>query len=90
MGQLPTGKHPVDLILKHEPCNSVQETYVQGPNPPSYGGFKLNIDQQYYEDTLYQPFAPGISASCMGCHFVANVPGSTAKSDFSFMLGEAK
>jgi len=71
-------------------ANSVQETYVQGPNPPSYGGFKLTIDQQYYEDTLYQPFAPGISASCMGCHFVANVPGSTAKSDFSFMLGEAK
>ncbi|HKR06952.1 MAG TPA: hypothetical protein VJY62_20110 [Bacteroidia bacterium] len=71
-------------------ANSVQETYVQGPNPPSYGGYKLRIDQQYYEDSLYHPFAPGISASCMGCHYVAGISGTKAKADFSFMLGEAK
>jgi len=70
-------------------ANSVQETYVQGPNPPSYGGFPLTLDQQYYEDTLYHPFDPGISSSCMGCHYGATVTSSKAKADFSFMLGDA-
>jgi hypothetical protein len=69
-------------------ANSVQETYVQGPNPPSYGGFTLNIDQQYYNDTLYNPFSAGVSSSCMGCHHAATI--SNAKADFSFMLGEAQ
>jgi hypothetical protein len=72
-------------------ANSVQETYVQGPNPPSYGGFPLRIDEEYYTDSLYNPFGPNISASCMGCHYVGTLPYvQTVKSDFSFMLGEAK
>ncbi len=71
-------------------ANSVQETYLQGPHPPSYGGYKLNIDQQYYEDTLYSPFSPNTSSSCMGCHFVATLPGSDVKADFSFLLGDAQ
>ncbi|MGL4598213.1 MAG: hypothetical protein ACRCYO_11815 [Bacteroidia bacterium] len=73
-------------------ANSVQETYVQGPNPPSYGGFKLRpgFDVQYFTDPRYNPFAPGVSSSCMGCHYVATIPKTKAKADFSFMLGEAK
>lgn len=72
-------------------ANSVQETYLQGPKPATYGGYKLRIDQQYYEDSLYKPFSPGTSASCMGCHFTATLPSSsTFKSDFSFLLGDAQ
>jgi hypothetical protein len=70
-------------------ANSVQETYVQGPNPPTYGNFTPIIDQPYYADTAYHPFAQGISASCMGCHYVATFPYSKVRADFSFMLGEA-
>ncbi|MGG9963734.1 hypothetical protein [Ferruginibacter sp. SUN106] len=70
-------------------ANSVQETYVQGPHPASYGGFHLNIDQPYYTDSLYQPFAKGISSSCMGCHYVATFPAAPARTDFSFIYGEA-
>lgn len=69
-------------------ANSVQETYVQGPNPPSYGGFPLRIDEQYFADPRYKPFSAGVSSSCMGCHFAATIGNS--KSDFSFMLGEAQ
>jgi hypothetical protein len=72
-------------------ANTVQETYVQGPNPPSYGGFQLNFDQPYYADSLYQPFAKGISSSCMGCHYVATLPAAPGKkADFSFLLGLAQ
>lgn len=70
-------------------ANSVQETYVQGPHPASYGGFHLNIDEPYYSSPLYRPFASGISSSCMGCHYVAKLPYVNAKADFSFLLGEA-
>lgn len=71
-------------------ANSVQETYVQGPNPPYYGGFPLREDEQYYTNKLYNPFAKGISSSCMGCHYVATLPNTpSVKADFSFLLGEA-
>lgn len=70
-------------------ANTVQETYVQGPNPPSYGGFKLKIDEPYYTNPKYNPFGNGISSSCMGCHFVAT-SATNAKSDFSFIMGNAQ
>jgi len=70
-------------------ANSVQETYVQGPNPPSYGGFPLLPDQPYYKSPKYNPFAQGISASCMGCHYTANLPGTKTQADFSFIFNEA-
>ncbi len=69
-------------------ANSVQETYLQGQNPPYYGGFPLQEDQQYYQDSLYHPFAPGVSSSCMGCHFIAKSAG--IKSDFSFIISNAQ
>lgn len=71
-------------------ANSVLETFLQGPNPPSYGNFKINAGQSYFTSPDYHPFAPGISSSCMGCHYVANLPGTNAKADFSFLMGEAK
>ena len=71
-------------------ANSVQETYLQGPKPASYGGYKLKIDEQYYEDPRYKPFSPNTSSSCMGCHFIATLPGSTLTSDFSFLFGDAQ
>ncbi|MEM7186279.1 MAG: hypothetical protein AAF466_06440 [Bacteroidota bacterium] len=71
-------------------ANSVQETYLQGPHPPSYGNFTPIIDEQYYEDPKYKPFSPNTSASCMGCHYVATLPGSEVKADFSFLLGDAQ
>ncbi len=76
-------------VAPHFLANSVQETFVQGPNPPSFGGFKIQANQPYFLDTLYHPFANGISASCMGCHYVATLPYVNVKSDFSFILGEA-
>ncbi|MGZ3861717.1 MAG: hypothetical protein ACXVPN_00470 [Bacteroidia bacterium] len=75
-------------------ANSVQETYLQGPHPASWGGFKLKpgFDVQYFEDSRYRPFnAKTTSSSCMGCHYTATLPqNSKAKSDFSFLLGEAQ
>jgi len=72
-------------------ANSVQETYMQGPNPPFYGKFKIDNGEQYFQSKDYHPFANGISSSCMGCHYSATIPSnSKAKADLSFMLGEAK
>lgn len=73
-------------------ANSVQETFVQGPKPPTFGNFHPIIDQQYFTNPAYKPFDPGISSSCMGCHYVATVPGTNKKkkADFSFLLSEAK
>jgi hypothetical protein len=71
-------------------ANSVQETYVQGPNPASYGNVKIKAGQNYFQSSEYNPFAPGISASCMACHYAATLPvGQNIKADFSFLLGEA-
>lgn len=69
-------------------ANSVQETYLQGPSPASYGTYTLSIDQPYYASPKYQPFSAASSSSCMGCHYTATGVG-TAKTDFSFILGEA-
>jgi hypothetical protein len=73
-------------------ANSVQETFVQGPKPPTFGNFKPIIDQQYFTNPAYDPFAPGISSSCMGCHYVASLPDikPKRKADFSFLLSDAK
>jgi hypothetical protein len=70
-------------------ANSVQETYLQGPTPPSYGNFNLIIDEEYYKDNRYQPFSSGTSASCMGCHYTATTAAGL-KSDFSFIIGDAQ
>lgn len=70
-------------------ANSVQETFAQGPHPASFGNFTPIIDQPYYTDSLYNPFSNSVSSSCMGCHYVSTLPYSTAKADFSFILGEA-
>lgn len=69
-------------------ANSVQETYLQGPTPASYGTFKLNQGELYFKSTKYHPFSPESSSSCMGCHYIAKSQG--IRSDFSFLLGEAQ
>lgn len=71
-------------------ANTTQETYLQGPNPPTYGNFKILNGEQYFQSPKYHPFAPGISSSCMGCHSKATINNSQKSSDFSFMLGEAQ
>lgn len=74
-------------------ANSVQETYLQGPHPDTFGDFALKpgFDVQYYTDPRYQPFSAGSSSSCMGCHYKALTtnPDTTKRGDFSFLLGEA-
>jgi hypothetical protein len=72
-------------------ASSVQETYIQGPHPASYGKVTVKAGQNYFQSSEYNPFAPGISASCMACHYAAALPiAPTMKADFSFLLYEAK
>jgi len=74
-------------------ANTVQETFLQGPKPPSHGDFKVKgYDTQYYEDPRYHPFSEKVSSSCMACHYVATLPkpNNTHKADFSFLLGNAQ
>jgi hypothetical protein len=71
-------------------ANTVQETYLQGPNPPSYGDVTIFEGEQYFQSNKYHPFANGISSSCMGCHYTATGAVPKLKTDFSFLLGEAK
>jgi hypothetical protein len=70
-------------------ANTVQETYLQGTNPPSRGTYTISNGEQYFQSKNYHPFKPGISSSCMGCHFKASLNWSPASSDLSFLLGEA-
>lgn len=69
-------------------ANSVQETYLQGPHPASYGNYPLIIDEEYYKDKRYRPFSANSSSSCMGCHYVAKSAG--IRSDFSFIISDAQ
>jgi hypothetical protein len=71
-------------------ANTVQETYLQGPHPASIGfKFPGGDGRQYFQDTAYHPFSNVVSSSCMGCHYQATLSKSNAKSDFSFLLGDA-
>jgi hypothetical protein len=63
-------------------ANTVQETYVQGPSPPSDGPIP-------YPQKGYNPFSKQASASCMKCHGVAQTT-TNIPADFSFLLGEAQ
>ncbi len=70
-------------------ANTVQETYLQGNNPPTPGTFTITNGEQYFQSKYYQPFNKGITSSCMGCHYTAKLHGNNKKrSDFSFLLGE--
>jgi hypothetical protein len=70
-------------------ANSVQETYLQGPSPASWGDFTIHgTDVYYFKDPRYQPFSDSTSSSCSGCHYTAKSQG--IHSDFSFMIGEAQ
>jgi hypothetical protein len=75
-------------------ANSVQETYLQGPHPASYGYKDSGIitDKYYFEDPRYKPFSSDVSSSCVGCHYKATVPVSAKRpeSDFSYLLGNAQ
>lgn len=71
-------------------ANSVQETYIQGPTPASYGNFPIHAGQPYFTSPQYRPFSTSTSSSCMGCHYVASIPSLKVKTDFSFLLSSAK
>lgn len=74
-------------------ANMTMETYLQGPHPPSYGrNDTIKNGQNYFQAANYNPFSDTVSASCMGCHYLAGInPGfQSASGNFSFMLGEAK
>jgi hypothetical protein len=71
-------------------ANTVQETYLQGPSPASHGTYTISEGEQYFQSPHYKPFSPGVSSSCMGCHYKAEIGNSQKRSDFSFMLGEAQ
>jgi hypothetical protein len=72
-------------------ANTVQETYLQGPNPPAHGTYTISAGEQYFQSPDYHPFSPSVSSSCMGCHSKATLNFSpNASADFSFLLGEAK
>jgi hypothetical protein len=64
-------------------ANTVLETYIQMPKPPSDGPFP-------YPNSQYNPFAPGVTSSCLKCHSVATTASGKARADFSFILGEAQ
>jgi hypothetical protein len=64
-------------------ANTVLETYIQMPKPPSDGPIP-------FPSPGYNPFAPGVTSSCLKCHSVATTASGKAKGDFSFILGEAK
>jgi hypothetical protein len=64
-------------------ANSVQETFVQAPSPPSDGPVP-------FPSPGYNPFAVGkASASCLKCHSVAQTRGGKT-ADFSFLLFQAR
>jgi hypothetical protein len=63
-------------------ANMTLETFIQAPKPPSDGPIP-------YPSPGYNPFAAGVTSSCMKCHSVATTASGKAKADFSFLLGEA-
>ncbi|MGB8507512.1 MAG: hypothetical protein WCD76_03825 [Pyrinomonadaceae bacterium] len=63
--------------------NAVLETFIQGPVPPSDGPVA-------FPGAGYNPFGPGATSSCLKCHSVATTASGKAKSDFSFIMGEAQ
>ncbi len=77
VGELGTLPKPAFL------ANTVLETFNQLPSPPSDGPVP-------YPNPNYNPFAPGVSASCMKCHSVATTASGKLKGDFSFLLGNAQ
>lgn len=64
-------------------ANAVLETFIQGPTPPTDG-------PNPFPSPNYNPFAPGVTSSCLKCHSVATTASGKAKGDFSFILGEAQ
>lgn len=75
-------------------ANSVQETYLQGPHPDSVGFdyHPSGFDDYYFHHPEYHPFSQWTSSSCIGCHYKASVnfPADKPKTDFSFLLGNAR
>jgi hypothetical protein len=63
--------------------NAVLETFIQGPVPPSDGPVA-------FPNSGYNPFATGVTSSCLKCHSVATTASGKAKADFSFIMGEAQ
>lgn len=82
-GEIPPGPKPPYL------ANSVIETFIQGPVPPSDG-------PNPYPSPKYNPFASGVTSSCLKCHSVAVTASALAnnqpqpKADFSFIMGNAQ
>lgn len=64
-------------------ANVTLETFIQGPVPATDGPIP-------FPSPGYNPFAPGVTSSCLKCHSVATTASGRAKSDFSFIMGEAK
>ncbi|MFL6209487.1 MAG: hypothetical protein ACJ74W_11590 [Pyrinomonadaceae bacterium] len=64
-------------------ANVVLETFIQGPVPPTDGPVP-------FPQPGYNPFAPGVTSSCLKCHSVATTASGQAKADFSFIMGEAQ
>lgn len=70
-------------------ANTVIETFNQTPSPPSDGPYPFPSPQ-------YNPFAAGVTSSCMKCHSVAVTASALAngqtqpKADFSFIMGNAQ
>jgi hypothetical protein len=77
VGELGTLPKPAFL------ANTVLETFNQLPTPPSDGPVP-------YPNPNYNPFADGVSASCMKCHSVAQTASGKLAGDFSFLLGNAQ
>jgi hypothetical protein len=78
VGELGTLPKPAFL------ANMTMETFVQAPAPPSDGPVP-------YPSPGYNPFNQGVaSSSCMKCHSVATTASGKAKSDFSFLMGNAQ